>query len=168
MAPDIGTRVFDGVSDRAIERASVVVEGMRIREVVVGARWCVTPGCRRREAPSARLPYSHLVSELGRLYRERCDDVLPAGTTRRRHALRDAETGRAPGPRVFSLGPLLDGAPRTIPRCPGLSTPRWSAWPSSAPGGLSGDWIILTQKPALGARAAVDGRTGSESARQQT
>jgi hypothetical protein len=161
-------RVFDGVSERPIERASVVVEGARVREVVLGA---MTP------PPEARLlhgdggtllpgfvdMHSHLASELGaHLY-------LANGVTTVRFAgndpdtvlaLRDAvEAARIPGPRVFSLGPLLDGV---SPDYPTMSWPLYSA----AEARLAVqrlrteyrvDGIILTQKPALEvARAAVD------------
>jgi hypothetical protein len=161
-------RVFDGVSERAIERASVVVEGARIREVVVGA---MTP------PPDAQLldgrggtllpglvdMHSHVVSPLGaRLY-------LANGVTSVRFAgndpdavlaLREAvETGRVMGPRIFSLGPLLDGI---SPDYPQMSWPLYSAAEARlAVQRLQADYrvdgIILTQKPALEvARAAVD------------
>ena len=161
-------RVFDGVSERAIERASVVVEGARIREVVVGA---VTPPRDARVLDGrggTLLPgfvdmHSHVVSELGaRLY-------LANGVTSVRFAgndpdavlaLREAvDTGRVPGPRVFSLGPLLDGV---SPDYPPLSWPLYSAAEARlAVQRLQADYhvdgIILTQKPALEvARAAVD------------
>jgi imidazolonepropionase-like amidohydrolase len=161
-------RVFDGVSDRPIERASVVVEGARIREVVVGT----APPPRDARVLDGRggtlLPgfvdmHSHLVSEMGaRLY-------LANGVTTVRFAgndpdavlaLREAvESGRVPGPRVFSLGPLLDGI---SPDYPGLSWPLYSAAEARlAVQRLKTDYhvdgIILTQKPALEiARAAVD------------
>ncbi len=161
-------RVFDGVSENAIERASVIVEGARIREVVVGE--LTTP----REARvidgrgGTLLPgyvdmHSHLVSELGaRLY-------LANGVTTVRFAgndpdavlaLREAiESARAPGPRVFSLGPLLDGV---SPDYPAMSWPLYSAAEARLAvqrlrAEYRVDGIILTQKPALEvARAAVD------------
>ena len=161
-------RVFDGVSERAIERASVVVEGPRIREVVVGAM--TPPGDARvlDGRGGTLLPgfvdmHSHVVSELGaRVY-------LANGVTSVRFAgndpdavlaLRDAiESNRVPGPRVFSLGPLLDGV---SPDYPALSWPLYSATETRlAVQRLVADYrvdgIILTQKPALEiARAAVD------------
>jgi len=181
-------RVFDGVSERAIERASVVVEGSRIREVVVGT---ATPprDARVLEGRGGTLlpgfvdMHSHLVSELGaRLY-------LANGVTTVRFAgndpdavlaLREAiETARIPGPRVFSLGPLLDGI---SPDYPAMSWPLSSATQARrAVRRLKRDYrvdgIILTQKPALEvARAAVDeahrlgigvtGQTWSLTARQ--
>jgi hypothetical protein len=161
-------RVFDGVSERAIERASVIVEGARIREVVVGA---VAPPRDARVIEGrggTLLPgfvdmHSHLVSELGaRLY-------LANGVTTVRFAGNDPdavlglretiEAGRAPGPRVFSLGPLLDGV---SPDYPAMSWPLYSATEARlAVQRLRTDYrvdgIILTQKPALEvARAAVD------------
>ena len=161
-------RVFDGVSERAIERASVVVEGARIREVVVGtaapprdAR--VLEGRGGTLLPGFVDMHSHLVSELGaRLY-------LANGVTTVRFAgndpdavlaLREAiETARVPGPRVFSLGPLLDGI---SPDYPAMSWPLYSAAEARlAVQRLKAEYrvdgIILTQKPALEvARAAVD------------
>jgi amidohydrolase family protein len=161
-------RVFDGVSDRAIELASVIVEGARIREVVVGtgrpprdAR--VIEGRGGTLLPGFIDMHSHLVSELGaRLY-------LANGVTTVRFAgndpdavlgLREAiESGRVPGPRVFSLGPLLDGV---SPDYPAMSWPLYSATEARlAVQRLKADYrvdgIILTQKPALEvARAAVD------------
>jgi cytosine/adenosine deaminase-related metal-dependent hydrolase len=161
-------RVFDGVSERAIERASVVVEGAKIREVVVGtaapprdAR--VIDGRGGTLLPGFVDMHSHLVSELGaRLY-------LLNGVTTVRFAgndpdavlaLRDAiEAARIPGPRVFSLGPLLDGV---SPDYPAMSWPLYSATEARlAVQRLKADYrvegIILTQKPALEvARAAVD------------
>ncbi len=161
-------RVFDGVSERALERASVVVEGPRIREVVVGA---MTPPRHARILDGrggTLLPgfidmHSHLVSALGlRLY-------LANGVTSVRYAgndpdavlaLRDAvETGRTPGGRIFSLGPLLDGV---SPDYPAMSWPLYSADEARlAVQRLKTDYrvdgIILTQKPGLEvARAAVD------------
>jgi cytosine/adenosine deaminase-related metal-dependent hydrolase len=161
-------RVFDGVSERAIERASVVVDGARIREVVVGA---MTPPRNARILDGrggTLLPgfvdmHSHLVSALGaKLY-------LANGVTSVRYAgndpdavlaLRDAvETGRVPGGRIFSLGPLLDGV---APDYPAMSWPLYSAAEARlAVQRLRTDYrvdgIILTQKPALEvARAAVD------------
>jgi hypothetical protein len=161
-------RVFDGVSERAIEQASVVVEGARIREVVVGA---MTPprGARLLDGGGGTLlpgfvdMHSHVVSELGaRLY-------LANGVTSVRFAgndpdsvlaLREAvEGGRAPGARIFSLGPLLDGV---SPDYPAMSWPLYSATEARlAVQRLKDDYrvdgIILTQKPALDvARAAVD------------
>src|SRR5262249_5927946 len=161
-------RVFDGVSERPIERASVVVEGARVREVIVGAP---TPPRDARVLDGAGgtlLPgfvdmHSHLVSELGaRLY-------LANGVTTVRFAgndpdavlaLREAiESGRASGPRIFSLGPLLDGV---SPDYPAMSWPLYSATEARlAVQRLKADYrvdgIILTQKPALDvARAAVD------------
>ena len=107
--------------------------------------------------------HSHVVSELGaRLY-------LANGVTSVRFAgndpdavlaLRESiETGRIPGPRVFSLGPLLDGI---SPDYPAMSWPLYSATEARlAVQRLKTDYrvdgIILTQKPALEiARAAVD------------
>ena len=161
-------RVFDGVSERPIERASVVVEGTRIREIVVGAA-SLPPGARVLDGRGGTLlpgfvdMHSHLVSELGaRLY-------LANGVTTVRFAgndpdavlaLRDAiEAARVPGPRVFSLGPLLDGV---SPDYPAMSWPLYSAAEARlAVQRLKADYrvdgIILTQKPALEiARAAVD------------
>ena len=161
-------RVFDGVSERAIERASVVVEGARIREVVVGpmapprdAR--VLDGRGGTLLPGLVDMHSHVVSELGaRLY-------LANGVTSVRFAgndpdsvlaLRDAvESGRVQGPRIFSLGPLLDGV---SPDYPAMSWPLYSATEARlAVQRLKAEYrvdgIILTQKPALEvARAAVD------------
>ena len=161
-------RVFDGVSERAIERASVVVEGTRIREVVVGAAAPprdarVLDGRGGTLLPGFVDMHSHLVSELGaRLY-------LANGVTTVRFAgndpdavlaLREAiETAHAPGPRIFSLGPLLDGV---SPDYPAMSWPLYSAAEARlAVQRLKADYrvdgIILTQKPALEvARAAVD------------
>jgi hypothetical protein len=161
-------RVFDGVSERAMERATVVVEGARIREVVVGA---VTPPRDARVLDGeggTLLPgfvdmHSHLVSELGaRLY-------LANGVTTVRFAGNDpdavlalqeaVEAARVPGPRVFSLGPLLDGI---SPDYPAMSWPLYAATEARlAVQRLRADYrvdgIILTQKPALEvARAAVD------------
>jgi imidazolonepropionase-like amidohydrolase len=161
-------RVFDGASERPIERASVVVEGPRIREIVVGAA-PLPAGARVVDGRGGTLlpgfvdMHSHLVSELGaRLY-------LANGVTTVRYAgndpdavlaLRDAiESGRVPGPRVFSLGPLLDGV---SPDYPAMSWPLYSATEARlAIQRLKADYrvdgIILTQKPALEvARAAVD------------
>jgi hypothetical protein len=161
-------RVFDGVSERAIERASVVVEGARIREVVVGA---MTPprdarvldGRGRTLLPGLVDMHSHAVSGLGARV------CLANGVTSVRFAgndpdavlgLREAvETGRRLGPRVFSLGPLLDGI---SPDYPAMSWPLYSAAEARlAVQRLKADYrvdgIILTQKPALEvARAAVD------------
>jgi Amidohydrolase family len=161
-------RVFDGVSERPIERASVVVDGARVREVVVGA---TTPPRDARVLDgtgSTLLPgfvdmHSHLLSELGaRLY-------LANGVTTVRFAGNDPdavlalqeaiESARVPGPRVFSLGPLLDGI---SPDYPAMSWPLYSAAEARlAVQRLRADYrvdgIILTQKPALEiARAAVD------------
>ena len=161
-------RVFDGVSERAIERASVIIEGARIREVVIGAAAPprdarVVEGRGGTLLPGFIDMHSHLVSELGaRLY-------LANGVTTVRFAgndpdavlgLREAiEAGRASGPRVFSLGPLLDGV---SPDYPAMSWPLYSAAEARlAVQRLKADYrvdgIILTQKPALEvARAAVD------------
>jgi hypothetical protein len=161
-------RVFDGVSERAIERASVIVEGARIRGVVVGAfapprDARVFDGRGGTLLPGFVDMHSHLVSELGaRLY-------LANGVTTVRFAGNDPdavlglretiESGRAPGPRVFSLGPLLDGI---SPDYPAMSWPLYSAAEARlAVQRLKADYrvdgIILTQKPALEvARAAVD------------
>ena len=161
-------RVFDGVSDRAIERASVVVEGARIREVVVGA---ATPPRDARVLDGrggTLLPgfvdmHSHLVSELGaRLY-------LANGVTTVRFAgndpdavlaLREAiEAARVPGPASSRWGRSSTGSPPTIPA---MSWPLYSAAEARlAVQRLKADYrvdgIILTQKPALEvARAAVD------------
>jgi hypothetical protein len=122
-------RVFDGVSDRPIERASVVVEGAHVREVVVGpvaapAGVRVLDGRGRTLLPGFVDMHSHLVSEPGaRLY-------LANGVTAVRYAGNDPdavlalreriEAGRVPGPRVFSLGPLLDGV---SPDYPAMSWP---------------------------------------------
>jgi hypothetical protein len=161
-------RVFDGVSERAIERASVVVEGARVREVVVGALAPprdvrVVDGRGGTLLPGYVDMHSHVVSELG------CRLYLANGVTSVRFAgndpdavlaLRDAvEGGRFPGPRVFSLGPLLDGI---SPDYPAMSWPLYSAAEARlAVQRLRSDYrvdgIILTQKPALEvARAAVD------------
>lgn len=161
-------RVWDGVSDRAIERATVVVEGARVREVVVGdvrvpAGAQVLHGRGQTLLPGLIDMHSHAVSALGaRVY-------LANGVTSVRYAgndlqavaaLRDAiDAGRTPGPRVFSLGPLLDGV---APDYPPMS------WPlASGPDARRAvrrlrdehrvDGIILTQKPAVEvARAAVE------------
>ena len=146
----------------------MVVEGARIREVVVGtaapardAR--VLDGRGGTLLPGFVDMHSHLVSELGaRLY-------LANGVTTVRFAgndpdavlaLREAiETARVPGPRVFSLGPLLDGV---SPDYPAMSWPLYSAVEARlAVQRLKAEYrvdgIILTQKPALEvARAAVD------------
>src|SRR5262249_10850912 len=107
--------------------------------------------------------HSHLVSELGaRLY-------LANGVTAVRFAGNDpdavlelkerVESGRLPGPRVFSLGPLLDGV---APDYPAMSWPLASATEARvAVWRLKHDYrvdgIILTQKPSHEvARAAVD------------
>jgi hypothetical protein len=161
-------RVFDGVSERPIERASVIVDGARIREVVVGP---LTPPRDARLVDGrggTLLPglidmHSHVVSPLGaRLY-------LASGVTSVRFAGNDpdavlalretVEAGRMPGPRIFSLGPLLDGI---SPDYPAMSWPLASAAEARlAVQRLRADYrvdgIILTQKPALEiARAAVD------------
>ena len=161
-------RVFDGMSERPIERASVVVDGTRIREIVVGSA-PLPAGARVIDGRGGTLlpgfvdMHSHLVSELGaRIY-------LANGVTTVRYAgndpdavlaLRDAiEAARVPGPRVFSLGPLLDGV---SPDYPAMSWPLYSATEARlAVQRLKADYrvdgIILTQKPALEiARAAVD------------
>src|SRR5262245_14050834 len=161
-------RVFDGVSDRLVDRASVVIDGSRIHAIVVGriapprdAR--VVEGRGGTLLPGFVDMHSHLVSELGaRLY-------LANGVTTVRFAgndpdevlgLRDSiESARIPGPRVFSLGPLLDGV---SPDYPAMSWPLYSATEARlAVQRLKADYrvdgIILTQKPALDvARAAVD------------
>jgi cytosine/adenosine deaminase-related metal-dependent hydrolase len=161
-------RVFDGVSDRAIERATVVVEGARIREVVLGtaappAGARVVDGRGGTLLPGLIDMHSHLVSEVGaRLY-------LANGVTTVRFAGNDPdavlalreriEAGRTLGPRVLSLGPLLDGV---SPDYPAMSWPLVSgAEARRAVRRLRDDYgvdgIILTQKPALEvARAAVD------------
>ena len=161
-------RVFDGVSERPIERASVIVEGARIREVIIGAATPprdarVLDGREGTLLPGFVDMPSHLVSGLGaRLY-------LANGVTTVRFAgndpdavlaLREAiESARVPGPRVFSLGPLLDGV---SPDYPAMSWPLYSAAEARlAVQRLKADYrvdgIILTQKPALEvARAAVD------------
>jgi Amidohydrolase family len=162
-------RVFDGVSDRAIERASVVVEGTRVREIVVGTTPPTADGARVLDGGGGTLlpgfvdMHSHLVSELGaRLY-------LANGVTTVRYAGNDpdavlalqeaVEAARVPGPRIFSLGPLLDGI---SPDYPALSWPLYSATEARlAVQRLKAEYrvdgIILTQKPALEiARAAVD------------
>lgn len=161
-------RLFDGVSDRPIRRASVIVEGAHVREVVMGSVTApsgarVIEGRGQTLLPGFIDMHSHLVSDLGaRLY-------LANGVTSVRFAgnnpdtvleLRDRiETGRAVGPRVFSLGPLLDGV---SPDYPAMS------WPlaSSAQARVAVqrlrreyrvDGIILTQKLALEvARVSVD------------
>jgi Amidohydrolase family len=161
-------RVFDGVSERAIERASVLVEGSRIREVVVGAATPprdarVLDGRGGTVLPGFVDMHSHVVSELGaRLY-------LANGVTSVRFAGNDPDAvlalresidaGRIPGPRVFSLGPLLDGI---SPDYPAMSWPLYSAAEARlAVQRLKTEYrvdgIILTQKPALEiARSAVD------------
>jgi hypothetical protein len=161
-------RVFDGLSDRPVPRASVVVEGGHVREVVVGggtvpAGARVVDGREHTLLPGLIDMHSHLVSELGaRLY-------LANGVTTVRFAgndpdavldLRDRiESGRRPGPRVFSLGPLLDGV---SPDYPAFSWPLASANEARvAVRRLHHDYhvdgIILTQKPSHEvARAAVD------------
>jgi hypothetical protein len=161
-------RVFDGVSEGAIERASVLVEGPRVRAVVLGPLE-PPPGARVLEGRGRTLlpgfidMHSHVVSALGaRLY-------LVNGVTTVRFAgndpdavvaLRDeVDAGRTPGPRVFSLGPLLDGV---SPDYPALSWPLVSAAEARlAVGRLKQEYrvdgIILTQKLAVEvARAAVD------------
>jgi hypothetical protein len=161
-------RLFDGVSDRPIPRASVIVEGAHIRAVAVGdppevddAR--VIDGRGHTLLPGFIDMHSHLVSELGaRLY-------LANGITAVRFAgndpdtvldLRDRiESGQVPGPRVFSLGPLLDGV---SPDYPAMSWPLASANEARvAVRRLKHDYrvdgIILTQKASHEvARAAVD------------
>jgi imidazolonepropionase-like amidohydrolase len=114
----MGARVFDGVSDRVIPRATVVVEGAHVREVVVGPA-APPPGARvidgrgRTLLPGLIDMHSHLVSELGAaLY-------LANGITSVRYAGNDPDAvlelgdrtdgGRVPGPRVLSQGPPLDG-----------------------------------------------------------
>jgi hypothetical protein len=161
-------RVFDGTGDRAIERAAVVVEGARVREVVVGAP-VAPPGAEVLDGRGGTLlpgfidMHSHLVSELG------AAQYLANGVTAVRYAGNDPdavlalqeriEAGRVPGPRVFSLGPLLDGV---SPDYPSMSWPLVSAAEARlAVQRLEGEYrvdgIILTQKPALEvARAAVD------------
>jgi hypothetical protein len=161
-------RLFDGVSDRAVERATVTVAEGHVAEVVVGA---VTPprGARVVEGRGHTLlpgfvdMHSHCLSDLGaRLY-------LANGVTAVRFAGNDPdevraletriEAGRVPGPRVFSLGPLLDGV---SPDYPALSWPIVSAAQARlAVERLAHDYrvagIILTQKPSHEvARAAVD------------
>lgn len=161
-------RVFDGVSDRAIERASVVIEGTRVREVALGPL-APPPGARvldgrgRTLLPGFIDMHSHLVSALGaRLY-------LANGVTTVRFAGNDPDavvmlrdevaSGRTPGPRVLSLGPLLDGV---APDYPAMSWPLVSA-PAARlaverlKDAYRVDGIILTQKLAVEvARAAVD------------
>jgi hypothetical protein len=161
-------RVFDGVSDRPLPRASVVVEGGHVREVVIGEATApagarVVDGRGHTLLPGLIDMHSHLVSGLGaRLY-------LANGVTSVRFAgndpdavldLRDRiESGRQPGPRVFSLGPLLDGV---SPDYPAMSWPLASANEARiAVRRLHHDYrvdgIILTQKPSHEvARAAVD------------
>ena len=142
-------RVFDGVSERPIERASVVVEGARIREVVVGDTTPPRDAKVLEGEGGTLLPgfvdmHSHLVTELGaRLY-------LANGVTTVRFAGNDpdavlalresVETARVPGPRIFSLGPLLDGI---SPDYPAMSWPLYSGGrgPTRRPapqGGLPG------------------------------
>lgn len=161
-------RLFDGVSDRPLPRASVIVEGAHIQAVAVGdgpqpdgAR--VIQGRGHTLLPGFIDMHSHLVSELGaRLY-------LANGVTSVRFAgndpdavleLRDrVESGRAPGPRIFSLGPLLDGV---SPDYPAMSWPLASANEARVAvrrlkHEYRVDGIILTQKPSHEvARAAVD------------
>ncbi len=181
-------RVFDGVSDRAIERASVVASDARIREVVVGpftppAGARVLDGRGQTLLPGLIDMHVHLVAAVGaRLY-------LGSGVTSVRFAgndpdavlaLRDRiDRGRFGGPRVFSLGPLLDGV---SPDYPELSWPLASAAEARVAvlrlrEEYRVDGIILTQKPALEvAHAAaaeahrlgmgVTGRTWSLTARQ--
>jgi hypothetical protein len=161
-------RLFDGTSDRPVERASVTVADGRIASVVIGA---VTPPPGTRVVDGrghTLLPgfvdmHSHLVSDLGaRLY-------LASGVTSVRFAGNDPddvralaariEAGRVPGPRVFSLGPLLDGV---SPDYPALSWPLPSgAQARAAVRRLEREYrvsgIILTQKPSHEvAEAAVD------------
>jgi amidohydrolase family protein len=161
-------RVFDGVSDRPLPRASVIVEGGHVLAVVVGERpevdhAQVVDGRGHTLLPGFVDMHSHLVSELGaRLY-------LANGITTVRFAGNDPdevlalreriESGRAPGPRVFSLGPLLDGV---SPDYPAMSWPlasaneaRMAVWRLKRDYHVDG--IILTQKPSHEvARAAVD------------
>jgi imidazolonepropionase-like amidohydrolase len=181
-------RVFDGVSDRPIARASVVVAGGRVREVALGP---VSPprGARVVDGRSHTLlpglidMHSHLLSEEGvRLY-------LASGVTAVRLAGNDLEQvaalrrriagGAVAGPRLFSLGPLLDGV---SPDYPAMSWPLASA--AAARGAVRRlarehrvDGIILTQKPAREVAEAavaeahrlglgVTGQTWSLSARE--
>ena len=161
-------RLFDGVSDRPIGRASVIVEGSWVREVVVGAV-TAPPGARVIDGRGQTLlpgfidMHSHLVSDLGaRLY-------LANGVTSVRYAGNDpdavlalrerVEAGKLPGPRIFSLGPLLDGV---SPDYPAMSWPLASAAEARVVvqrlrHEYRVDGIILTQKPSVEvARAAVD------------
>jgi hypothetical protein len=161
-------RVFDGVSDRPIERATVTVADGHVEHVVVGALASL-PGVRALDGRGQTLlpglidMHSHLVSDLGaRLY-------LASGVTSVRFAGNDPdevraleeriETGRIAGPRVFSLGPLLDGV---SPDYPKMSWPLASAAQARlAVGRLAREYrvsgIILTQKPSHEVvRAAVD------------
>jgi hypothetical protein len=161
-------RVFDGVSDRPLERAAVVVEGPHVREVILGpleppAGARVIDGRGRTVLPGFIDMHSHVVSALGaRVY-------LANGITTVRFAGNDPDavaalrdevaSGRTPGPRVLSLGPLLDGVG---PDYPALSWPLVSAAEARlAVGRLKQEYrvdgIILTQKVAVEvARAAVD------------
>jgi cytosine/adenosine deaminase-related metal-dependent hydrolase len=161
-------RVFDGVSDHVVERASVVVEGGRIREVVLGPvalpeSAVVVDGRGATLVPGLIDMHSHLVSDIGaRLY-------LRNGVTTVRYAGNDpdavvalrqrVDAGETPGPRVLSLGPLLDGVSPDYPlQSWGLAS---AAQARDAVRRLRREYhvdgIILTQKPALEvARAAVD------------
>lgn len=161
-------RVFDGVSDRPIERATVTVADGHVEHVVVG-ELASPPGVRALDGRGQTLlpglidMHSHLVSDLGaRLY-------LASGVTSVRFAGNDPdevraleeriETGRIAGPRVFSLGPLLDGV---SPDYPTMSWPLASAAQARlAVERLAREYrvsgIILTQKPSHEmVRAAVD------------
>lgn len=163
-----GVRLFDGVSDRPIPRATVIVEGERIREVVLGPvalpeAATVVDGRGLTLLPGLIDMHSHLVSDLGAwLY-------LANGVTSVRYAGNDPdavralaariESGQVPGPRVFSLGPLLDGV---SPDYPAMSWALASARQAREAvrrlrREYAVDGIILTQKPALEVvRAAVD------------
>ncbi len=181
-------RLFDGVSDHALDGATVTVADGRIATVTVGAgrppRGArVVEGRGHTLLPGFVDMHSHLVSALGaRLY-------LANGVTTVRFAGNDPdevgalaariEAGRIPGPRVVSLGPLLDGV---SPDYPALSWPLASAEDArAAVRRLAREYrvrgIILTQKPAREVVAAavaeahrlgldVTGQTWSLSARE--
>ena len=136
-------RVFDGVSERAIERASVVVEGARIREVVVGAADAAArrPRARRpRRDPPPGLRRHALPRRLRAggppLSRERRDE-RPVRRQRPRRGPRAPRGGRhrprARAPRLLARPAARRGLAGLPRRCRGPSTRRRRrAWPSSA------------------------------------